>query len=143
MSDDDWPIAWNSKSKVSATEDFVFNSSSQVISIPPSNYKPQRRDPTDKFAGDAPETCDIWRYEVEQKFKDDSVLFKSVKQKIAYVRAQLKGEAFSHISHWKITTSIPDQTVKTLFRELEFFCGATDLDELARSTLLHIRHKSG
>ncbi|KHJ30987.1 hypothetical protein EV44_g5230 [Erysiphe necator] len=111
--------------------------------ITPNNYRPQGRDPTERYSGDSPEKYAVWRYEVDQKFDDDQILFQTDLKKIAYARAQLTGDAFSHMTNWKMTTPLNDQTIESFFTEIEFFSGTSDLTELAQSTLLTIRQKSG
>ncbi|RKF63854.1 hypothetical protein OnM2_022111 [Erysiphe neolycopersici] len=109
----------------------------------PHQFRPQGRDPSEKLSGADPEKYAIWRYEIDQKFEDDSFLFPNYQKQIAYARAQLCGDLFIHMSNWKLTTPESDQTLDNFFHEIEFFSGAINLDEIARSELLKIKQRPG
>lgn len=108
----------------------------------PHQFRPQGRDPLEKFSGADPEKYAIWRYEIDQKFEDDSFFENNPKQ-ITYARAQLCGDLFIHMSKWKLTTPISDQILDNLFHKIEFFFGAVNLDEIAHSEFIKIKQKPG
>ncbi|POS84076.1 hypothetical protein EPUL_004293 [Erysiphe pulchra] len=103
--------------------------------------RPACRDQSEKFSGADPEKYAIWRYEIDQKFEDDSVFLKNNQKQITYARAQLCGDFSIHMSNWKLTSPISNQILDNFFNEIEFFSGAVNLDEIARSELLTIKQK--